>query len=1150
MKDVTIPIPEQIGPYRVLRPLAQGGMAAVFEVEDPHTRERLALKLLTHRGLAMPRFAREFRALTRLDHPNIVRVYRFGVHDGAPYLTMELLDGMPVQAYAKSVARPGRPKRTREVLRITALVADALDYLHQRGIVHRDLKSANILVLSDRRVKLLDFGTARILTNSDHITRHGEFVGTFAYASPEQITGGTVDPRSDLYSLGALLYRLCTGKRVFEAETPHKLARMHVNQDPRPPRELIPQLPEGVERLILRMLDKDPDRRPQSARAVADYIRGKNATLVDRGGLVLGTSSRLAGRSAELAAVRAALEKGRPARMVLVSGPPGSGRGRLLRTAVAEARKKGWRVFDGNFAGLPGLGLLSELVERCWTSLPPRDRQELDAEIAVLRDCTERALGGAQLDPPQRHELVQALAEILDARCRRDRSPVVFALFQLDRISPVALDVLAGMRRALRQQHVPVVFLSSCLDERQGSAASIRQRLPDAFQLKLKPLSVAEVGEMVHHMLGGSTPSLELARKLHEVTGGLPGYVEEVMRAMVQGGLIEAHQDGASLTWVDKSEGRISVPASAKDAVRFRLDAIEPEHTRLLEALAVAGGNASAEVLAYALERELDETLQQLDDLNLRGILRDTEESGSELWSFRLGMARDIVLEGLRASRRNVLRRKLARKVQDHPPSANKILLLAAAGRADEALSDALSWGPPLLEWNRCLELMPVLEAVDKVLPELENTSGADQASFQLLLGRCRTVLRPGDPRAGEALERARELSSHPDVRGEVDLYASALHLDRGELAEARECLERADAALAHSSRAKVRSRVARELGRLEWLQGRFGEAQSRFEEALETARRDGDDRETARCLVARGATSHASGHLRQSERLLREAIGLYDACGDRDGAWHAQANLSELLRLSCRFSEAMQLLEPELRVAHASGAIERWAFMTLNVAEVEIEMLRLGKARERLAAIQAELDGSSHLHLRSAIEIARARIELASGDHDELAERMTPMIESCERAGLMVPASLLRALSGEAQVLIGQEEAGVQNLDRALSRLRTARQVPALAEACMSRARAFLGREDPTVAFKPVLRWLEKEPALLVRMEYLQAAVRHAVQQGQRDRATAYLLACRELLGEVRNQLSEADRETLRVHPWNLFVRRGLNRAASPNVR
>ena len=121
MDIIEAPSPELIGPYRILRSIAQGGMAAVYEAEEPNEGKRVAVKLLIHRGLARPRFAREYRALTRLNHPNIVRVYQFGVHEGNPYLSMELIRGEPIQVFAKNIGRPGNRKRTAEVSRLLAM---------------------------------------------------------------------------------------------------------------------------------------------------------------------------------------------------------------------------------------------------------------------------------------------------------------------------------------------------------------------------------------------------------------------------------------------------------------------------------------------------------------------------------------------------------------------------------------------------------------------------------------------------------------------------------------------------------------------------------------------------------------------------------------------------------------------------------------------------------------------------------------------------------------------------------------------------------------------------------------------------------------------------------------------------------------------
>ena len=151
---MTNTMPSTIGGYRVLRPIARGGMAEVYQVEDPVSGEHLALKLLVQTGGALPRFNREYEAMIRLNHPNIVRVYHYGLHGDLPWLTMELIDGTPVQAYAKRCGRAGTERRTKEVIRVAHDLALALDHIHHRGWVHRDLKSANVLVLPDGRVKL------------------------------------------------------------------------------------------------------------------------------------------------------------------------------------------------------------------------------------------------------------------------------------------------------------------------------------------------------------------------------------------------------------------------------------------------------------------------------------------------------------------------------------------------------------------------------------------------------------------------------------------------------------------------------------------------------------------------------------------------------------------------------------------------------------------------------------------------------------------------------------------------------------------------------------------------------------------------------------------------------------------------------------
>jgi eukaryotic-like serine/threonine-protein kinase len=251
------------GRYRVIKRLGSGGMADVYLVEDQQLGRHVALKLL-YRHLAedvqfVERFRREASSAAGLQHPNIVSIFDRGEWNGTYYIAMEYVEGHTL----KEVIRERGPAPPEAASDILLQILRAARFAHQRGVVHRDLKPQNVLIDGDGRVQVTDFGIAR--AGASDMTETGSIMGTAQYLSPEQAQGRPVDARSDLYSIGIILYELLTGRVPFDAESPVSVALKQVSEPPIPPRELDPTLPPALEGVVLRALEKDPARRFQSA---------------------------------------------------------------------------------------------------------------------------------------------------------------------------------------------------------------------------------------------------------------------------------------------------------------------------------------------------------------------------------------------------------------------------------------------------------------------------------------------------------------------------------------------------------------------------------------------------------------------------------------------------------------------------------------------------------------------------------------------------------------------------------------------------------------------------------------------------------------------------------------------------------------------
>ncbi|GAA4579425.1 hypothetical protein GCM10023194_05050 [Planotetraspora phitsanulokensis] len=264
------------GRYELLSPLGRGGMGQVWEGQDQRLGRRVAVKLLTREVLAdraepndlVRRFAREAAVMAGLQHPGVPAVYDAGTYEGGLFLVLELVDGCTL---GDLIAEQG-PLPVAWAAGIAAQMAAVLTSAHERGFVHRDVKPQNVMLTRDGTVKVLDFGVAAVLDQAGmlRITSTGETIGTLAYMAPEQLHSRDATPRTDLYALGCVLYEMLAGAPMFEATSPGALIHKHLSQIPAPlPRDDVP--PE-LERLVMQLLEKEPEQRPADAEETYDRL--------------------------------------------------------------------------------------------------------------------------------------------------------------------------------------------------------------------------------------------------------------------------------------------------------------------------------------------------------------------------------------------------------------------------------------------------------------------------------------------------------------------------------------------------------------------------------------------------------------------------------------------------------------------------------------------------------------------------------------------------------------------------------------------------------------------------------------------------------------------------------------------------------------
>ena len=425
------------GRYQVKRFLGEGGKKKVYLAHDTLLDRDVAFALIKTEGLdevARTRITREAQAMGRLgSHPHIVTVFDLGEHEGQPYMVTELMGGGDVEGLIEKA--PDHRLAIEKVIDIALCVCRGLEFAHTRGIIHRDVKPGNVWLTAEGIAKVGDFGLA-VAVDRSRLTQTGMMVGTFHYMPPEQALGGEMTPRADLYSLGAMLYEMVTGRPPFVGDEPVAIIGQHINTPPVSPSWHRADLPPSLEALILQLLEKDPQRRPASAAEVRQALASidTKATLPETvtqtqtlAQSPLYRSVPFVGREQELRQLQSAFDSAVSGQgsLAMVVGEPGIGKTALCEQLATYVTLRGGRTLVGHCyeegsLSLPYLGFVEALRSYVLSRGADDLRKELGTGAADVARIVSEIRERLQVEPrpkgdpeEERYRLMQAVTDFL-----------------------------------------------------------------------------------------------------------------------------------------------------------------------------------------------------------------------------------------------------------------------------------------------------------------------------------------------------------------------------------------------------------------------------------------------------------------------------------------------------------------------------------------------------------------------------------------------------------------------------------------------------------------------------------------------------------------------------------------------------------------
>ncbi len=792
VEEPPLPTSFASGRYKVKRFLGEGGKKKVYLANDTSLDRDVAFLLIKTEGLddaARARVTREAQTMGRLgDHPNIVHIHDFGDEAGQPYMVQPLMTGGDVEGLIEKAEEHRLPlERT---LEIASSVCRGLEFAHTKGVVHRDLKPGNVMLTGDGTAMIGDFGLALPIERS-RLTQEGTMVGTVSYMPPEQAMGGEVTPQADLYSLGAMLYEMVTGRPPFVGDESVAIITQHLNTPPVAPTWHNPDCPPGLEVLILRLLEKNPGDRFASAAEVRKVLEGIDLTEVpvptDVAQPVQNPMYRttFVGREQELRQLQQAWDGALSGQggLQMVVGEPGIGKTSLWEQLATYVSVRGGRALVGHSyeegsLSLPYLPFIEAIRSYVQTREPEALRTELGSGaepvariVSEVRDKVEVEFQTPGDPEEERYRLLQGVTTFLTNAA--NVQPLLLVLEDLHDADNGSLDLLVHLARNLQGARLLVVgtYRDVEVDRAHplsGVLANLR-RVGSFGRVLLRGLTVNEVHRMVNELATQDVPN-QLAEAIHRQTEGNPLFVQEVLRYLVEEGLVQRR--GASGIGSGEQPLAERIPEGLRDVIGKRLSRLSEATNRILSVAAVNGREFRLDVLqqiAGLPEEELLNALEEAKDVSL--IEERTAVGAVVTYRFTHAFFRQTLYDETIAPRRIRLHQQVGvaleqvygRRLDEH---AAELAEHFSYSSAQEDLAKVVRYGEmaadramAVFDYGEAARLLAKALQVQEVLDIEDKAKRCD-----LLLALGEALLPAGDPKrayesvASEAFSLAEEI--------------------------------------------------------------------------------------------------------------------------------------------------------------------------------------------------------------------------------------------------------------------------------------------------------------------------------------------------------------------------------------------------------